>query len=167
MSAFVYDDGGRAAAGRKGTAGDCVVRAIAIAAQLPYAQVYDDLFASIRDHYGPPTIGPARVRMTAHRDGSVTRRTMRRRVINSRSPRNGVPKPVWFAYLRSLGWTWTPCMAIGAGCTVHLRADDLPAGRIIAQCSGHLVAVIDGVIHDTYDPSRNGRRCVYGYWSNP
>jgi len=25
--------------------------------------------------------------------------------------------------------------------------------------------VLDGVIHDTHDPSRGGRRCVYGYWS--
>ena len=22
----------------------------------------------------------------------------------------------------------------------------------------------DGVVHDTYDPSRDGTRCVYGYW---
>lgn len=37
---FVVDDGGRAAAGYKGKAGDCVARAIAIAADLPYADVY-------------------------------------------------------------------------------------------------------------------------------
>jgi hypothetical protein len=24
--------------------------------------------------------------------------------------------------------------------------------------------VIDGVIHDLYDPSRDGTRCVYGYY---
>jgi len=55
-------------------------------------------------------------------------------------------------------------MAIGQGCRVHLRADELPAGRLIVVVSSHLVAVIDGVIHDTYDPSRNGNRCVYGYF---
>ena len=27
---------------------------------------------------------------------------------------------------RRLGWTWTPTMAIGQGCKVHLRADELP-----------------------------------------
>ena len=27
-----------------------------------------------------------------------------------------------------------------------------------------ITAVIDGVINDTYDPSRGGKRCVYGYW---
>ena len=26
--------------------------------------------------------------------------------------------------------------------------------------------MIDGVIHDTYDPTRGGTRCVYGYWKN-
>src|SRR6516165_10226867 len=42
---FVYSDGGRAAAGYKGRAGDCVVRAIAIAAQKPYQEVYDAINA--------------------------------------------------------------------------------------------------------------------------
>ena len=37
---FIRDDGGRAAAGFKGSAGDCVARSIAIAAGLPYAEVY-------------------------------------------------------------------------------------------------------------------------------
>ena len=38
-----YDDGGREAAGYKGTTGDCVTRAIAIACELPYQEVYDAL----------------------------------------------------------------------------------------------------------------------------
>jgi len=29
----------------------------------------------------------------------------------------------------------------------------------------HTTAVIDGIIHDTYDPSRAGTRCVYGYFT--
>ncbi|OZA76433.1 MAG: hypothetical protein B7X71_08395, partial [Polynucleobacter sp. 39-46-10] len=40
---FQLNDGGRGLAGFKGGAGDCVVRAIAIAAELPYMQVYEDL----------------------------------------------------------------------------------------------------------------------------
>lgn len=28
----------------------------------------------------------------------------------------------------------------------------------------HVCAVINGVIHDTFDSSREGSRCVYGYW---
>lgn len=76
-------------------------------------------------------------------------------------------KAVYASYLESLGWTWTPTMRIGSGCRVHLRADELPGGRLIARLSKHLVAVIDGVIRDTHDCSRGGSRCVYGYYSPP
>ena len=33
-----------------------------------------------------------------------------------------------------------------------------------ARLSGHLAAVIDGVVHDIHDCSRDGTRCVYGYF---
>ena len=39
-----FNDGGRAAAGYKGQAGDCVVRSIAIVTGLPYQKVYNQLF---------------------------------------------------------------------------------------------------------------------------
>jgi hypothetical protein len=55
-------------------------------------------------------------------------------------------------------------MGIGTGCSVHLRANELPPGRLIVSVSKHLVGVIDGVIHDTHDCSRAGDRCVYGYF---
>ena len=56
-------------------------------------------------------------------------------------------------------------MQIGQGCKVHLRADELPPGRLVVSVSRHTTAVIGGVIHDTYDPAREGTRCVYGYYS--
>lgn len=56
-------------------------------------------------------------------------------------------------------------MGVGTGCKVHLRAAELPKGRLIVRVSRHLVAVLDGMIHDTHDCSRDGTRCVYGYWS--
>jgi hypothetical protein len=40
---FIYSDGGRQLAGFKGNTGDCVTRAIAIATQKPYQEVYDAL----------------------------------------------------------------------------------------------------------------------------
>lgn len=55
-------------------------------------------------------------------------------------------------------------MKVGTGCRVHLRDGELPEGRLIVRVSGHLVAVINSVIHDTHDPSREGTRCVYGYF---
>lgn len=81
-----------------------------------------------------------------------------------KSCRNGTPKKVDKAYIRSLGWKWKPTMLIGKGCQVHLREDELPHGTLIVQVSKHLTCVIDGVIYDTFDCSRNGTRCVYGYW---
>ena len=41
MPNWKLDDGGRAKAGYKGLAGDCVCRAIAIATGTPYGDVYD------------------------------------------------------------------------------------------------------------------------------
>jgi hypothetical protein len=38
------NDGGRAAAGYKGKAGDCLVRSIAIVTNLPSQKIYDDLY---------------------------------------------------------------------------------------------------------------------------
>ena len=66
--------------------------------------------------------------------------------------------------MRGLGFEWTPCMQVGQGCRVHLRANELPAGHLVVSLSKHWAAVIDGVVHDNGDPSRNGTRCVYGYW---
>ena len=149
---WVADDGGRVAAGFTGATGDCVTRAIAIATRLPYREVYDELHAQ--------ALGDARYKARLQlRYGHVARRHA--------SPRYGVPRRVYDAYLKRLGWVWTPTMSMGHGCTVHLRADELPPGRLIVRVSKHLCAVIDGVIHDTHDPSREGTRCVYGYWSCP
>lgn len=152
MTHWVYNDGGRGAAGFRGEAGDCVTRAIVIATGRPYRQVYDALHNGIQEF---ATTSRSRAARQAASGGGRRGTT----------PRNGVHKAVYSRYIESLGWVWTPTMRIGSGCQVHLRADDLPTGRLIVRLSKHLVAVIDGVIHDTHDPSRDGKRCVYGYWS--
>jgi hypothetical protein len=146
---FVVDDGGREAAGYVGYVGDCVVRAIAIATELPYQEVYDGLFQTAVNHR------PYMARLELQ-FGKEARRHA--------SPRNGVDKKIYHKYLTELGWAWEPTMAIGSGCKVHLRDGELPMGRLVVRVSQHLVAVVDGVIHDTYDGSRNGNRCVYGYF---
>ena len=144
---FSPNDGGREAAGFKGGAGDCVVRAIAIAAQLPYIQVYEDLRL-------------ANAAYADQRNDKLARR------LNARgaSPRNGNHRNVFHDYILSHGFDWVPTMKVGAGCQVHLLANELPEGRLIVRVSKHLTAVIDGVIQDTHNPSRGGSRCVYGYY---
>lgn len=143
QTTWVYDDGGRAAAGFKGDAGDCVARAIAIATGLDYRTVYNAL-------------ADVNARTHVRRSRSAGKRTAREGIHTS--------AVAFKQFMESLGWVWTPTMKIGSGCKIHLRADELPAGRLIVAVSKHYVAMIDGVVHDTYDPSRDGTRCVYGYW---
>jgi hypothetical protein len=137
---WVVNDGGRAKAGFKGKTGDCVTRALAIAGEMDYQTAYD----------------------LVNKVGAEERTSKRRR--GKSSARTGVYKPTTRRLLESLGWQWYATMAIGQGCKVHLRKDELPGGRLIVSVSKHIVAVIDGVIHDTHDPSRDGTRCVYGYF---
>lgn len=142
---FIYNDGGRVAAGFKGMAGDCVARAVAIASGKPYAEVYARL-ALVNAGYRGRTKHRAKGKLSA---------------------RNGVftSAASFDRYMEELGFKWTPTMTIGSGCKTHLRDGELPMGRLIVKVSKHLVAVIDGVMHDTFDCSRNGTRCVYGYWA--
>lgn len=85
--------------------------------------------------------------------------------VSGRTPRNGVEKKTIRKVMQILGAVWTPCMKIGSGCTCHLRKNEIPMEeRIVCSLSGHLTAVINGVVNDTYDCTRGGERCVYGYW---
>lgn len=143
MIVFVFNDGGRALAGFKGSTGDCVARAIAIAAALPYKDVYARLA-----------------------EGTGNQRATSRVKKQAKSARNGIyTTRKWFKdYMSELGFVWVPTMTIGSGCKVHLSHRELPSGRLVVMLSKHAAAVVDGVLYDTYDSSRGGSRCVYGYW---
>lgn len=179
---FKYNDGGRSNY-FKGTGGDCVTRAIAIATGKDYKEIYDRLAQ-----------GNASQRRSRKERSSKSR-------TGKKTALHGIfTKRKWFKdYMKELGFVWTPTMTIGSGCKIHLQADELPKGKIICSISKHYVAVIDGVINDTYNPNRNGHnsapfnngnnpfipkkiydtvepdengmmhwkdsnRCVYGYW---
>lgn len=137
----VITDGGRSAAGYLGSTGDCAVRAIAIASGKPYQEVYDAI----------------------NNEAKQEKPSKRRR--GKSNARTGVYRVTADKYLKSLGAKWTPTMLVGSGCKVHLRTGELPSGNLVVSVSKHYVAVIDGVIHDNHDPSRNGTRCVYGYYT--
>jgi hypothetical protein len=134
---FVFDDGGRAAAGYKGFASDCCCRSIAIGTGKPYQEVYETL-----NRYAQ----------------------LEKRVKGRSHSRTGVKRETWQRYLEDLGWTWVPTMKFGTGCKVHVKAEELPSGTLILRLSKHFTTVIDGVLHDTFDCSRNETRCVYGYF---
>ena len=149
---WVFDDGGRAEAGFKGRTGDCVCRAIAIATQRPYKEIYNLINELAKSE----------------------RRGKRKSGVSS--ARGGVYKTTEDKVMKLLGWKWIPTMLVGKGCKVHLQEDELPKGRLVVSLSRHFTAVIDGVIHDTYDPNDRGvwvdsygnnittNRCVYGYY---
>lgn len=139
---YEYNDGGRSEAGYKGSTGDCVVRAISIASQRPYKEVYDLVNSYASNEY-------------------------KSRVSKKSNARTGVRKSTIRKMMEDLGFVWTPTMKIGSGCKVHLIESELPEGKLVVQVSKHITAVLDKVIHDTYDPSRDGTRCVYGYWRLP
>jgi hypothetical protein len=138
----IHDDGGRSNAGWQGTAGDCVCRSIAIASGRPYQEVYDRLA-----------------------EGNATqRRSKRMRKAGRRSARNGIyVKAKWFKdYMRELGATWWPTCQIGLGAA---PISTLPqTGRLVVSFRKHYSAMIDGVLHDTWDATYGYDRRVYGYW---
>jgi len=141
---LVKSDGGRSKYFRGKNAGDCVVRAICNATGRDYKMVYDDI----------------------NRLAKGERRGSRKKGISS--ARNGVYKTTIKKYIENeLGWTWVPTMEIGSGCKVHLREDELPNGTIIVSVARHLTCVKNGVLYDTFDCSKGGKTCVYGYWYNP
>ena len=128
---FKYNDGGRSKYYKATIVGDCVVRAIAIATQRDYKEVYKEAHTLLG--YSP-------------RDGTRHHSHTKKLV-------------------EHFGGKWKAMMTIGSGCKHHLKDGEVPMqGNIICSLSGHLTAVVNGVINDTYDCSRGGTRCVYGYW---
>ena len=127
--------------------GDCGPRAVAIITEQPYQVVYDEL---------------------QRRQEEWRLKSNSKRAMITKPHRNKVHFGTFMfvvkEYLLDLGWKWKPTMGIGTGCKVHLKASELPKGRILCRLSRHFVAVIDGVINDTYNPSRDRTRCVYGYF---
>ena len=101
---YKYSDGGRAKAGYKGMVGDCGVRAIALAVDVEYQEVYNEL----------------------NKMGKLER--LKKYQAMRSSAREGVWRETMTLILAKLGWEWIPTMFVGKGCTVHLRQGELPEG---------------------------------------
>ena len=138
---FIYSDGGRSNYYDAKKVGDCVVRAIANATGKDYKEIYD----GINELAKSERIGKRKKKISSSRNGVYTQTAKK--------------------YIEDvLKWKWHPCMKIGSGCTTHLKKDELPNGKLIVNLSKHFSCVKDGVLYDTFDCSRNEKRCVYGYW---
>jgi hypothetical protein len=150
MIPFVETDGGRREAGFTNTkiAGDCVTRAVTIASGRPYIEVYAEL-AEINQRM------------------SITRRRKAKGVAGRLTASRGIytKSKLFKDYMILNGFEWIPTMQIGSGCMVHVRASELPKkGRFVLRLSKHCTALVDGILMDAYDCSRDGTRAVYGYW---
>jgi hypothetical protein len=134
---WIENDGGRSKSGLRRadySAGDCVVRAISIATGEPYREVWEAMQAGMFGHA-----------MIAHyMPGNYKRRPNFRRG----APDRGVPSEVYRPYLERRGWGYTRING-------RLSPERLPFGRLVLETRDHLVAVIDGVIHDLGDCSDN------------
>lgn len=137
---FVYSDGGRSNYFKKDNVRDCVTRAIANATGNDYLEIYKAI------------------------NELAKAETKSKRRCGKSSARNGVYKVTYDKYIKALGWKWVPTMSIGQGCKVHLQEEELPKGKLIVRLSKHLTCVKDGVLYDTYDCTREGNRCVNGYY---
>jgi hypothetical protein len=76
-----------------------------------------------------------------------------------KTARNGIYKDDFDAVLNKHGWVWHPAPKFDGR---KARYNDMPNGKVIARMSRHFVAVIDGVVHDSWD-SRS--KMIYGYWA--
>merc|ERR1719221_87958 len=128
---WVYNDGGRSETGLQGSAYDCAARAVSIATQRPYYEIYS-LINEVARETG---------RGSSSEDGVYNEGDLEE-------------------VMRRLGWNW-----VEAGWKGYLRSVALPSGRLVCYMKEHFTAVIDGIIHDTFDCSRN--RCLYGYYVDP
>ena len=129
MKIFQYNDGGRSDAGRKGDTGDCVCRAVTIASGRPYTEVYERLAE-----------GNATQRRGKYESSYKAGKRTASRGINT--------KRKWFKdYMAQIGFTWTPTMGIGTGCTVQIHWTN--------------TTYVEGEPVVTHSIQR---RCVYGYW---
>lgn len=127
---WTYNDGGRAKYFTATGVRDCVARAVAIATNRDYKEVYNEIAKLI-----------------------------------GYTPRNGVYKKDTKKVMEYFGGTWVSCSGIGTKNKVHLNATEMPLqGCFVCNLSKHVTCIINGVINDTYDPSRDGTRLVYGYW---
>jgi len=76
-----------------------------------------------------------------------------------RSARNGVHKEVFNKFLKERGWVWHSAPKFNGRKAYH---QDMPQGVVIARMAGHIAAVIDGTVYDSFDSTR---KMIYGYWA--
>ena len=132
MIDYIQEDGGRADAGFRGSTGDCVVRAIAIASGEEYQVVYDTMAAHMRKH-GYVATG------NAYQQKPKAGKTKKR-------PRSALN--IQHDVLRFFGFEKVklPQGARPTYTEAHRRY-----GNCIVSTTKHMAALVDGALRDLFD----------------
>jgi len=75
-----------------------------------------------------------------------------------KTARKGIYKDDFETVLALYGWVWHPAPKLNGR---KARCGDMPEGKVIARMARHYAAVIDGVVHDSWDSTG---KMIYGYW---
>ena len=124
MVRFRKDDGGRAAAGYRGDAGDCVVRSLSILLDYPYKPLYLEM---------------------AREQGKLKDRKGRKM---ARSARNGVDKRAYTKVFERHGLVK---VRLPKGQRPTISEAHERYGNCIITTAKHIFAVVDGAVRDTWD----------------
>lgn len=130
---FIIDDGGRAASGRHGDSGDCVVRAIALAGRMDYDFVYKAL---------------------ADASAAITN-PLRNSKPGRRTARDGNAPSIVGPVLQSWGWT---DHSVPRGAHVGVLGELPDVSAMVVGVSGHWLAIVEGVVRDTWDSRLTRKR---------
>lgn len=118
---FQFNDGGCAESGRRGFAGDCVCRALAILTEQPYEHCYKAL-------------------ATANK--AAGRR---------KSARNSVTKRVYEPIFEAFGLRKVWAQSFGSGERLTFKQAYLLYGDCIVTTAKHVACLRNGALHDTHD----------------
>jgi hypothetical protein len=82
--------------------------------------------------------------------------------VDGGSPRTGLRPDLVGRFFGRMGWSFVDLSLVSrvGGFTI----ESLPAGKVIALMDDHVCVVVDGIVHDAYDPTLKGKNTVNGYW---
>ena len=130
---WVYNDGGRSNYFTGKSVGDCVARAITIASGIDYKEVYDTL----AEGQSTQRVTKRAKRYAIYNHTSARFNHKNGKIKHAKTAQHGIHvKRKWFKdQMREWGFRWVATMKIGSGCQTHLRADELPKGRLVVTRS--------------------------------